>query len=1366
MAVLARVNYTAQQRQDLHHLLLQESFSAFDMRSLITSITGTSKTYIARGLQVVGKTELTIQIKVADSLVFNPLDNNGSFYLGLSDDADISLTLQSSQSNIFVEAKFINVTQAPLSTAAWDPLALTGEDASGTEFSAAVDSQNVLTLVISANTIGFSTDAIPLLWASTSASSITELQDRRPLLFRLGSGGSTPNPLNKYGWASSRTEPVTSGTGTGEETTSPWRSRDTSGALNDKAFESLKDLLDAMMSRISETSGSPIWYLSGLSVSPVANISLNQTFFDTLGHSITPSSGSSFIWKRNPTNLALCGEGTIPLTGTIPSHHDGLIKWQSNYSKLEWQLGGTFQSSSYRNYLSGSVRFSSPAPDDKGNVYLKLEREVPKGSGASVKWANNSSYAGFASSNAVSGQSGDFTGIAIGDFIRKESEGYSRYYRVMKMRGSVTYDASPTSNPGSYIDAQNYVADSLIVALELEDVILGTPTTEPLRYFRNKYSNDDLYANQNIATNGYTYQDADFYWLGRRAGELFILKNYGTMQENEEATALNDASDLLGGSGDGGLVLEHALQAYYGVSGYTLKTGSGTLVTIHRRKKDNTVSTPNSSDNSGSLLTYTITAPVGLMTDGDELWVRLSETTSGALTAGSVTNTTDDINNTDTSTNKWEIRPASTSPLKTHNNENIFLLARRTIIGGQDVLLFQDGSVLGLYGKLINENVEITGETKLTPRTNQGVLFVSETISGQVDDEASQLFYSKSGAVLGARTFRITDNQINLATTNSSDVNFLTNLGQKTVTIGSVDSTTYLPGDLVVAGNTVAAQVSQVQSEDKLITLGVGNVLNGGYNAGVEVADNTINGTNFSSTISSSSIVITLAGSPGYTVGDVIGVSATTGVGGITAGEIGGQYTIVASLVSAGDATISGSTLTVKTAVTATSTASSSTTPPKAFKAEWAIKVSGSDGTSTGFTSWKFQTKNVTTTPTLTPFSGYGIVPTANSTSMLATRLPFVNDDNVGPSGVDSTLNFSGNLTWNNSTNTLAVTGFVSLSGTMIPGANDVYDIGTPLLQWQMLYLGPSSNSGITWGTDTNLYRPSANLLKTDDSLEVVGSIKVGLYEDFVMQGVNPVAPVSGSIRVFTTSNLTWQRTSDGEVKLLTNNQGNVYHEDVDIVAVPAGNNQRSTASLMTIPKDSNWLVGQGISIQTVGTFATVIVTKLAHGLVSGDTVTVTTSVSVGGISPANLSVSNAVISVTGPNTFNYTALAAATFGELSSLDLVKATTQRYYTLGDKSLEVYLDGQLLLKDRDYTETSTSQITFIQPLVLDDVITFRIDSNGGQVVILSGSLSSLQAVYNGGNSITTVTTVPVSIFGPSGESILVVSGDMTVTGLII
>lgn len=1025
MAVLSRVYWLPQMRVDTSHMLAAESYAAFDFRAILSAFGGVDKAFVFRGLHASAKTGLTLSFKVADALVLNPKDNASSFYIGLPDDPDVQIQLPANQANLFIEGRFVLVTQAPVSTGFWDPLALTGEDASGDEFSSASDSQQIVVFEISVNTIEFSDDAIPLAFASTNASSITAMQDRRDLMFRLG---RPTNALFKYGFATSRGEPTIAGTGVGEtDAASPWRSLDATGVRNDKGFKTFKDWADAVMTRIAETAGTTLWYQSGAASSAADNLSLSQLYFDTIGHSIQPQANASFIWKTTGGGLRLCGEGDVAIDSG--ARQIGLVRWQSNNTGLQWHLGATFTGGSFRSYTS--VQFQSPIAADGGNIYLSLEREVPKGSGNPVLWADNSSYSGFTASKSVSGQAGDFTGIALGDYIRKESEGTSKYYLVQKMSdGTVVYQ-----NVGA---DQNRIADGTIVAVELVDpndpsgIISSGASEEPLRYFRSHYSNTDLVADTSAAT--YTFQDVNYYWLGRRLGGLFILRGYGNMQEGEEVPTL-DAEWPIDRGGPSDLFLEHTKDAEYDpAGGYRNESLSGNVITIRRRKSDNSVMVPGAGDNTNAWLTYTIATPVGLMSLNDGLWVRLSDTTGGALSNGTVTDATDALNNTNTTDNRWEVRSLANNVVRQWDTRNCFLLARRVVVNSLPALQFFDGTVISAEGRTLNSNTEVTGRFHLDGRGVKSVLFINAT-DDFVDTDTANFYYDKGLGQARIRTFLVADNAITMTT--PADVDFLPNLGAFELTLGGALSTVRVLGDFIVNGNMTAIQTTQVQSEDKLMTLGVGLLVDEAGGGGIELVDATKTATTFATTNTSPDVVITFpaASLAGYVLGDLVGVSPGDGLGGITAGQIGGQYEVVAVLTVVGQATVVGDVLTIRTSGTATSTTSSGTNTPKAFKSPWSIKLGGAAGTYTGVTSWVFRVKGVATAPTLTPVVNYGIVPTAHSTNMLATRIPFVNDDNAGPAGVDSTLNFSSGLVWDNGTSTLTVTNLTVTTATVIGGA-------------------------------------------------------------------------------------------------------------------------------------------------------------------------------------------------------------------------------------------------------------------------------------------------------------------------------------------
>lgn len=216
MAVQARENIVAQQRLDLSILSAIESFTAADFRSIVKAFTGLDKAYILSGLQVTATSGLTISIKVANSQVFNPLDSSGSFLLSPSDATDIIVDLPASQSNIFVEASFINMSKAPITASQWDPLAQNGDSPAGFEFQASINSQNIIVMRITANTVGPTPNAIPIAVISTDASKVTNMKDARNGMFRLATGGVNADAGNNFPFSATRGESVGSGTGVGD----------------------------------------------------------------------------------------------------------------------------------------------------------------------------------------------------------------------------------------------------------------------------------------------------------------------------------------------------------------------------------------------------------------------------------------------------------------------------------------------------------------------------------------------------------------------------------------------------------------------------------------------------------------------------------------------------------------------------------------------------------------------------------------------------------------------------------------------------------------------------------------------------------------------------------------------------------------------------------------------------------------------------------------------------------------------------------------------------------------------------------------------------------------------------------------------
>lgn len=581
MAVLARVHMTSQQRLDLPQLLGIESYTAYDFRALMQAFVGSTRPYIARGFEVNGKTGLFLSVSVADCFVFNPLDESGSFYLGAIDASDMLIELPPSQPFVYLEARFLSQTSAAVSASYWDPLAVTG-NIEGAEFTATQNSQNAIEIELSVNTVGFSIDAVPITVCSTSNSAVLTLSDARPLLFRLGSGGASPNPGYKFPWSGSRGEPLPVGGGTGNDVLSSFRSRDNTGVLNDKGIRTFKEMFDAICTRISEISGASIWYANNALQQYVGGLSLSGIFFDSVGHSLQPN--RNFVYSWSGTNLS--NTGTEAAT------------WRANYCDIEWQLGNTFTSGTDRSY--SDVQFDITIPDGS-NAYLTLEREVVKNAGNSLDWKNpnlSTTYTDFVTNyeKVVCGVTGDFGGIAVGDYIRKESQGTSQYYRIVALATSTSLFSQTTG----------VVADSSVVAVKLSENI-DLQSNEPLRYFRSRYSMSDVIVL--AATDNAT--SVDDYWLARRRGDFIWLRDFGPLYKNKNWEHIDRAWSKI-----------KVLKEYE-----NLFLGGGGIVSWQVVPGDNTLTwtAPFQIEIAGRSSVYSIPANTAVLADGECLYVDIPE---------------------------------------------------------------------------------------------------------------------------------------------------------------------------------------------------------------------------------------------------------------------------------------------------------------------------------------------------------------------------------------------------------------------------------------------------------------------------------------------------------------------------------------------------------------------------------------------------------------------------------------------------------------------------------------------------------------------------------------------------------------------
>ncbi|CAB5221452.1 hypothetical protein UFOVP244_168 [uncultured Caudovirales phage] len=1367
MSNLSRVNFIAQQRLDLSHLLSAEAFNAFDFRALITFFTGSNDAYVVRGFEIINKSQLSFQISTADSLVFNPQDQNGSFYFGLSSSEPISLTL-AAEKTFYVEAVFANQTQNPVNTAFWNPLALNQDDAAGNEFSASTNSQNVLVLTVPApNLTGFTPGAIPLFKITTGFTQIESIVDCRPMLFRLGTGGSVPNAGAKFPWALQRREAVNTGAGVSQAEDSPFLSKDGSGVLNDKGLSTLKEWMDAVMTRIAELTGSPLWYGADLSGNYVDGLNLNSVFFDSPGgHSINPSSSATLRWTKG---LTLRSEGLEP------------VEWQGNYNSLKWRLGGAFTQDLSGHIasrsLSSSPRFTSPVPADGGNLYLRLKRDIPITiQDNPVNWKPNSVPTCFRGQEdkVITGLTGDFKGLAIGDYVRKASEGYSRYYEVVEY--------STDTSTQSVKDPQS-IADDTTTAILLSRTIEGSQSTEPVRMFQSNYDSSYIVADTDpvaVESGKFLYQDIDCYWLGRRVGDNFILRGYGSLEPGQEIKVLGSGEFGYGygESGPADTFLEHAFGACFTGSNYFNKASSGTLLTLRRRKRNNEVTTPSDLSNEGGLLVYTIQSPGSLVFQvGDSLWAKMSDQVGGTLLPGSVTNNDDDIYNTEQNRNVYEVRSAANTPLRNFDNKDVVQIARCVSEG---VLEFYDGSFLNSWGAYLNNLFEVKGDSKfdadvyLDIKTPRSVLWVDQ--SKRIQEDNTNFYYDVSEKYLQVFNHRLGPDYLDVEL--PSDQRWLENLGQNTVTIGSDASTIKVLGNLVVIGKTLAEITPVIVTEDSNITLGAGNLENGGGGSGISVADSSLY-VNQAAVLSGYQYVDLTYGVPHqYSAGSIITVNSTASIGTIQSGDMNSPYQVVtgsSTSSAAGTAQVISTTkLRIHTGTTSTKTETvtlSAEEQIRTFTTPSFLQMTSANGSSTGMTSWGFRVKSVDQTVTLSPALGYDVVPTAKSSDFSNMRVPFACNDNSGPNGSDTTLDFSGNFIWDNEFSTLTVTGTEWVQGVLRP--------------WNTIAQSNLSESL----TENSTVEIRDAIVASGSSLESQYALRISdlnaglknyaLYSEVSYGTDKWNLYVAGTANNYIEHNLSIGQTDQSQITsrltigdsdsvqakdgALFGSDANLYRLEPGIlrtdVAIETGRYHRFVNQYDSTPPTpppgkvsvyaADGLIWQIDSNGVVAPLTTPMGNVYDEVLLVRDT---------GSAGNNEIDIDN----ITPPCSI---ALPP------DSRSLPDANQTRTYIVGAGELEVFLNGALLENGIDYQEVGTPgrpsyTISWLNTtsITVGDRIKFRLGTNGGMFMVGGGGggFYDLQGGYSGGNRIETQPGVPL-LLEPSlnGDTVIEARGGITV-----
>jgi len=527
MAVLSRLLVGSQQRLDLPDVLAIESYVSSDFKNLIKSFVGSSP-MILKGFEVIDAplsiNQTNVSIRVAGSVLYNSQSSAGSFFCGLEEGHPLATPLVPDLKNNSTNYVYLTLSSegyAQDTRAFWDVDLNSGE---GGEFNQIVNTQSVLKVDINVSVSTFPDGTIPIAKIVKDGSSIKEIIDCRNMMFRLGSGGVSPDPTNKFSFRSlpsltyTRDEPPISVAGTSAP--SPFFG-------GDKNIFSLKEWMDVVMTKILELSGTTYWYESS------AAISLLNLFDDTVGSSIK----SKGQWTHD-------------------SSVAGKVTWSEDiiYRKMN----------DPREIIIRSNATGITLDNDEVMFVQMIRNEKINSFNTSVGFENNKNY--------INGIQGSFSNLKKGDWVKKNSDNDNLYLRVEEFY--TTEDLASGAGESA----------NLARSVKLSSTYQGTTETSvPAVYTRGVYENLDI-QKANRSTSTMWLLGGGFYWLANRSDTVqniqsitpVYLTNVNIKESDGKRAKLEFASNH--GLSDGDRIVVSNAAAYNGL--YQVEVQSSTVVII------------------------------------------------------------------------------------------------------------------------------------------------------------------------------------------------------------------------------------------------------------------------------------------------------------------------------------------------------------------------------------------------------------------------------------------------------------------------------------------------------------------------------------------------------------------------------------------------------------------------------------------------------------------------------------------------------------------------------------------------------------------------------------------------------------------
>lgn len=520
MANLLRNRITSQQLLTIPILRSIESFVSTDFQALYSNLlTGITTPYVVSGLTInitssaFSSAASNLTINLANSLILAttslqtgsllPIDGGSADSLNSSLNSKIIGSFSASATN-YVSIDLIRVAD-PTSN---DTVYLWNDVQQSTirrqQYTATLlDYRIYISTTVPAST------QILIAEVVTDALGIpTTINDCRPMFFRLGAGGVSPNPFYSYTWPEGRNENSFSSSSASVD---PFYG-------GDKSIGTFKDWANAVMSSIKEIRGTAYWY--------------------SVGGSGGGGGGLSLLTIDEDANLSYA---TSPGTGGVPGqmHYNATVT-----GDLWWDSPVYIRSMiSAQYYKINSISLGSLVMNDGDMQYISLNRYVTISGNLSFSPSLSGipaavvTAAGSNGAKIVSGTAPSFTGMTSGisgntgngDFIKAITDSNESFNQVATFFDNAGATSSAASAYYAVLNAS----------------YTGTTGTLVGEYSQTYYTGSSVTKSPRNAVLSFA-QPGNIYWISFRDDTLIYTHWLGAMRQGEDRQIDNETSnDLL-----------------------------------------------------------------------------------------------------------------------------------------------------------------------------------------------------------------------------------------------------------------------------------------------------------------------------------------------------------------------------------------------------------------------------------------------------------------------------------------------------------------------------------------------------------------------------------------------------------------------------------------------------------------------------------------------------------------------------------------------------------------------------------------------------------------------------------------------------